>query len=230
MQCFTPPKVKHSLMNWSKNRFIDILFPKSCLTCEADISSGNPTPICSGCLGDLNWCPTHNLETAPPLDKFTSALGFSGKFREIIHAFKYRGKDYLTPTLVDLWTRYWTKPDIPFDAVIPVPMPFWREMRRGYNQASLLAKELGRRWDIPVEKKWLSRRLGFPSQTELSREKRIDNANNSFILNRPPQNIPQRVLLVDDICTTGATLRSCAHLLKGKGVKFVWASTLAQEI
>jgi predicted amidophosphoribosyltransferase len=112
---------------------------------------------------------------------------------------------------------------------VPVPLHRARLRRRGYNQAELLAYVLGQDLGLPVNPGWLERDLpGHPQARTASREERWYNATGAF---RAKEAIPTtRVLLVDDVCTTGATLSSCAVALKEAGTAQVWGLTLAREI
>jgi len=221
-------------MNEFLTKIIAILFPRSCLICRTDISAPSyKYHVCSSCQEKIRWINPLIGEQLGPLDGFHAAAEFSFPLREILHFFKYQGKDYLYEFLVDLWTKSWAGPSLEsIDAIVPIPMPFWRETMRGYNQAALLGEELGRRWRKPVIKNWLKRRIKSSSQTNLGRRDRLLNAESSFYLNRwfRKPSLPKAVLLVDDIFTTGATIKTCAKLLKKEGVQLVFGSTIAREI
>jgi len=209
---------------------LDVIFPRTCVLCQRDISGPDETPVCLQCRAKVKFINDESFDVNH-LESIYSSLSFEGAARELIHAFKYQGKDYLTPLLVDLWMRHWEWDGSRVGGIIGVPMPYWREWRRGYNQSVLLARELGSRLRLPVFTGWLKRPLWSPSQTILTREKRQRNALRSFRLGRRiPGRLPKSILLVDDLYTTGATLQACAALLKSIGVKQVYASTLAREL
>jgi len=215
-------------LNWFVKRCLHLLFPSICLVCRKDLLNSTASSVCSACLSKIKWL-SFQQKGVPSLDTVYSAVEFKDQLRDLHHAFKYRGKDYLVTLLVDLWTRHWGVPK-EIDCIVPIPMPFWRETRRGYNQSSLLAKELSKRWIKPLQTGWLIRKGGTPSQTGLSRRDRLKNAQNSFTLRKPHQKVAiHRVLLVDDVLTTGATLTTCARLLHECGVKEVHGSTLAYD-
>lgn len=204
------------------------LFPSTCVVCRDDIPHEGGSPVCEGCLSGVSWL--HRKQKGmKPLSFYYAPLDFHGPCRDLIHAYKYQGKDYLTPVLVDLWLTKWRPEKENIDCLVPVPMPFWKEIRRGYNQAALLAHELGKRTLIPVESGWLKRTPLPKPQAALSQTERAMNAMKSFTLNKKPKEMPKRVLLIDDVSTTGATLKVCARLLKKAGIEEVWGSTLAYE-
>ena len=146
--------------------------------------------------------------------------------KDIIHALKYERRRTISPRLGALMRERGA--DLLSDAsvVVPVPLHPRREYQRGFNQAEDLARELG----VPVMP--LLKRVVFTqSQIELPKDKRQENVKDAFGF-RPTAtgSIPQIVVLVDDVSTTGATLESCARVLKSAGVKEVRALTAARVV
>jgi ComF family protein len=116
---------------------------------------------------------------------------------------------------------------MPVDVIVPVPLHPARLRRRGYNQAALLARELGRRVGLPVEERALQRVRATRSQMRLSAADRRRNVQGAFRC-ADGRVRGRRVLLLDDVCTTGATLEACADALRAGGAESVWALTLAR--
>lgn len=146
--------------------------------------------------------------------------------KDIIHALKYERRRTISPRLGALMRDRGA--DLLSDAsvVVPVPLHPRREYQRGFNQAEDLARELG----VPVMP--LLKRVVFTqSQIELPKDQRQENVKDAFGF-RPSASasIPQIVVLVDDVSTTGATLESCARVLKSAGVKEVRALTAARVV
>jgi len=114
--------------------------------------------------------------------------------------------------------------------IVPVPLHLSRFNSRGFNQAEVIGKELSKRIHVPVETRVLTRVKKTTPQVKMkNREDRLGNMKNVFMLH--DSSILSRVssvLLVDDVFTTGATIRSAATVLKEGGVKYVWGVTLAQ--
>lgn len=114
-----------------------------------------------------------------------------------------------------------------FDLVMAVPMHWLKRWARGFNQAELLAKPVAHRLGVPLARNLKRRKLG-KSQAGLDFADRMTNLKNAFYLRHPEQLAGRRILLVDDVFTTGATLRSAASLLKQAGARRVCALALAR--
>ncbi len=121
---------------------------------------------------------------------------------------------------------------VSFDAVIPVPMHWWDRWRRGYNCAELLAQEVSERLAIPLERDQLFRRKRSKAQKRVKGgpAKRAANVLDCFALRDRQALRNKTVLLIDDVCTTGATLDECAKMLRIYGAKKVYAATFAAAI
>ena len=153
-----------------------------------------------------------------------------GAAREAVHRLKYGNLRAIAPLLGGLLADFLTERGISGDILVPVPLHHRRERQRGYNQATLLARHAGERLGLPVEADALSRRRDTPSQTRRSQaEDRRANVQGSFHCPRPEMVKGLDVLLVDDVCTTGATLEACAVALKDAGAASVTGVTLARE-
>lgn len=151
---------------------------------------------------------------------------YEGELRQLIHLFKY-GKveslakplSRLLETAVPLETR--------FDAVIAMPMHWRKEWERGFNQAELLARPVARRYGLALTRN-LRRSRYTKSQAGLNESARWTNLKDSFAVVRREQIAGKRVLLVDDVLTTGSTLRAAAEALKAAGAAHVTCLTLAR--
>jgi ComF family protein len=114
------------------------------------------------------------------------------------------------------------------DALVPVPLHPSRQRARGFNQAELLARELGRWVKIPTENRWLARVKDTPSQAGLTPVQRVENVRGAFAAATKLDTA--RILLLDDVCTTGATVNACARALKHAGAEQVNALTVARVV
>jgi ComF family protein len=148
----------------------------------------------------------------------------------MLHGFKYSNQIFLSVELGALLAgcvqaHYG---DIDFDAVVSVPLHRrkWRE--RSYNQAEVLARELARTRKIDLIKNALCRNRFTPSQTNLSASERLLNVRNAFVVLQPDWISERRILLVDDVMTTGATVNECAKVLMQAGAVSVHVATVAR--
>ena len=158
----------------------------------------------------------------------------------VIHCFKYKGKVQLTNPLSEIlltaFSLFWEKDCI--DIILPVPLHIKRFRKRGFNQAYLLVRNwniLGGRnpyclAELQIERSLLVRTAATASQTALGRAKRAANIKNAFDLNDRDRIKNKRILLIDDVYTTGATVNECARLLLSYGARQVDILTLARAI
>lgn len=172
------------------------------------------------------------LERAGGFSRARAAGLYDGYLRLAIHALKFKGHVHLAGPLGDLlfgvFQRDWPTADI--DLVAPVPLHRRRFRQRGFNQAYLLV----RRWTLPggtlVQRDLLVRSRATAPQTGLDRRQRRLNIKNAFSVRRPGQSAGRRVLLVDDVFTTGSTVEACAEALIRDGAKRVDVLTLARAL
>ena len=153
--------------------------------------------------------------------------------RQAIHRLKYDNRRTLTGILAGLMADYWREYPMPVDLLIPVPLHPARQRERGYNQAELLARALRGMIDLPVVTTGLRRVRHTPPQMSLSAADRRENVWGAFVYraeagdgDNPISN--RRILVIDDVCTTGSTLEACSLALKAAGASAVWGFTLAR--
>jgi len=147
--------------------------------------------------------------------------------REAIHRLKYSNSQDLAAPLGEMMVSYWQDVHLSADVIVPVPLHVRRLRERGYNQAALLARELGKGVGLPVLENALIRVRETSPQVDLNAEDRKENVRGAF--HCPDDRLAgNRVLLGDDVYTTGATLEACSLALKQRGVRTVWALTLAR--
>lgn len=145
----------------------------------------------------------------------------------MIHRFKYRRAEHLADPLAELLMACLGESDIAATVIVPVPLSPKRLQERGYNQAALLTACLGEHAALPIVDDCLSRLKDTSPQMSLPASQRWGNVRGAFqCLDRRLSN--QDVLLVDDVCTTGATLDACAIALKRGGAKSVWGLVVAR--
>jgi len=158
---------------------------------------------------------------------YAACFGFyEGSLRTLIHLFKYSGMKPLAGPLGRLLDRA-LPPEIPFDAVVPVPLYWRKKWSRGFNQSELLARHVARRRGIPVLHA-LRRKRNTATQAGLANAGRRRNVAGAFTERAAGAIRGKRILLIDDVMTTGATANACATVLKRCGAKSVSLLTLAR--
>src|SRR5213075_1302540 len=183
-----------------------------CVSCALPVPEGDR---CMDCMRDplpVGW---------------TEAWGhYRGALERVLHAFKYDRHDFFAAPLAALMeTTLRLRGDVAFDAVVPVPMHRSKLRRRGYNQAELLARAVARRIDARCEPALLSKRGETPAQSKLARVERAANVRRAFAAGDRAEG--RAILLVDDVSTTGETIRACAGVLLRAGAARVCAAVVA---
>lgn len=172
------------------------------------------------------------------LDGLWSLGIYENPLRSAIQKLKYKWVNELAGILSNLLIEYWARYQPHFLdkikvmhgenwAVMPVPLHWTRQNKRGYNQSALLGKLLAKKMGLEY-KDLLKRTRPTKPQVGLDSYQRKQNIRNAFALKSKDQRPMTNILLVDDVWTTGSTLRECCYVLKRGGAKSVWAITLAR--
>ncbi|MGH9456497.1 MAG: ComF family protein [Thermoanaerobaculia bacterium] len=229
-----------------------IVLPSPCIVCGGDLPwTARRASCCASCWTSLprlaavhcRRCaaPWHEgpedfrdyvcLACAPLEDDPVAWIAAWGEYRggleRLLHAFKFERHDFLDAPLASLLVERWRAlEEGAFDAVVPIPIHPRRLAARGYNQAELLARSFCAATGLPLRSGALRKRLDTPAQSTLHREERAANVRRAFASS--PSAAGRSVLLVDDVCTTGATLRAAAAALRGAGTTRVAALVVAR--
>ncbi len=212
-------------MLWIES-LLDLLFPPRCLGCRQ-----RGALLCARCRTTCRPVPLHvNRRLHERLGKgalasTTGAYHFDGAVREAIHALKYEHRARAAAVLGDLLVAYVRAHPLPTDLIVPVPLHAARLRERGFNQAELLAKHLAAQVNLPVSTH-LVRVRQTAQQAGLHRAERLANVRDAFVWHGAPP--PSRVLLVDDVLTTGATIGAAAEALRTAGTCEVHGLALAR--
>ncbi len=163
------------------------------------------------------------------LDGLCSCYFYAGEIRRTVSRFKFSGCRFLGRGMGRLMALRLEEvfPDIFFDGICYIPASPWSLFRRGYNQAAVLAREISRFTSVKVYDRILKKRPGVGVQHTLSARERIENVKDAYCITDPKRVYGKTLLLVDDVSTTGATLRECAGELKGSGARAVYAVCFA---
>ncbi len=208
---------------------LDWVFPPKCGGCGRV-----GYHLCPQCFAQIAYiapdprAPAHaNARNASGLRGIRSVAWFEEPLRTAIHNFKYNGQRVLAGPLAGLLVRDWEHLRYPVDAVIGVPLHPQRQKERGYNQSHLLATEFSRATGIPAANHALRRTRHTLPQVTLTAAERWQNVQGAF-QGDPSALAGKSVLLIDDVCTTGATLEACARAVLDAGARAVWAITLCR--
>ena len=254
-----PPALLHvdagmNYLSTIARRALHALLPAECTSCDA-VLQDDPVPLfCSACWGSirplegpfcprcgrpfysklaLRYSPYHLCSDCrkrkPFYTRAWALYAYEGPLRAAIRLFKYKGKVALCRAFGSLMEA--VRPDTPpVDVIMPVPLHPARLREREFNQALLLADQV-RKWvDAPVSYMNLVRTRATIPQTDLTQVERRRNLRRSFSVRRPARIAGRRILLVDDVMTTGTTLNECARTLRRAGSSDVYVVTLARTL
>src|SRR6266496_4338655 len=228
---------------------VSLLYPPVCTICGGNVRAGEylcnrceaklvriVAPFCQKCSEPFEGAITSEFTCANCahraiyFDAAVAAYRGRGIVRQIIHEFKYGHQVHLRHLVARWLCAAFDDERLrghQFDVIVPVPLHPTRQRERGFNQAGLLAELLSARISIPC-KRVLKRIRYTTTQTALDRAERMENLHNAFRLRKKADVRGLRVLLIDDVLTTGSTLSGCARILKRAGAISVYAATAAR--
>ena len=201
--------------------------PARCISCGIR-PADHPFPLCRVCRLSLRT-PANPIHTHTENVKMISSCGYyQGALMIYIKRLKFAGDKRMLPILRDIAINTITRTEMTSDLIIPVPMHPFRKRARGYNQSELLSGVLSEATGLSMDLHTLLKIRNTPAQTGLSRADRLKNLSGSFTVVDRPLIVGKRVLVVDDIVTTGATLDICGGELLRAGASEVHGFTLAR--
>lgn len=225
---------------------LNIIYPRRCPICDSVLKNGSRNETCGKCVKKVRYIEEPFCKKCgKPLEydyieycgdckgKITSykygmaVFEYSMYIRDSISRFKYNGRreyaGYYSECMYDKY-RGWINKVSP-DAFIPVPIHTKRMRKRGYNQAELIALELGKKCSIPVISDYIYRCKNTCPQKMLSPSERAGNVNDAFMVSDATKELYQNVkcvIIIDDIYTTGSTIEACSHTLREAGVNDIY--------
>jgi len=192
-----------------------------CIVCGIPFAGAGTDHVCGSC------------STLPPrFDAARAAFAYEGACRDLIHAFKYRNKTHLRRPLALLTIARLSDfiTSRRSDLILPVPLHRKKLSSRGFNQAVLLGEILSQRLEIPLDRRNLRRIRWTEPQVNLTAHERRTNVKGAFGIHESALVSGRRVLLVDDVLTTGSTAEECARVLKAGGAADVTVITVARAL
>ena len=228
---------------------LDALLPPRCLKCRATVTQsgtlcapcwqslqflGEPCCACCGApfefaVGEGALCG-ECLRQPPAFDRARAALRYDGESRGLVLGFKHGDRLHLAPALAGWMRRAGAQLLADADALVPVPLHWTRLFARRYNQSAVLAHGIHRAGGPAVGADWLKRRRATPSQGKRNAVGRRRNGAAAFAVKPGLALRGKRIVLVDDVFTTGATVSECARVLRRAGAARVDVLTLARTV
>jgi len=225
-------------LNFILNSFLDFILPRFCYNCGDKLSPAEQL-FCSNCTPQISKASPERIkrefdrkfETDGIISGFQSLFVFEeeGAIQKIIHEMKYQNGFLLGKTLgriaaeeLNAKVRLWNA-----DLIIPVPIHSLRKAERGYNQSLFIAKGISSVLKIPVKPNLVKRSTYTSTQTALNLTERKENVKDAFVVKHSDIFIGKRIILVDDVITTGATITECGKVLMDNGADNVFAMSAA---
>ena len=231
----------------------DVVFPPRCMACGSVFDEPEGRPFCPACESRIRYitsplCPRCGiplsgeegtdhfcgecLRDPPPFSAARAVARYEGVLLDAIHAFKYRGRITDGAILGRMMARCgYPGFDISaFTLIVPVPLHRRRLRERGFNQAVILAGEIAGRFGLPLDVRSLRRRIYTEPQVGLGKGHRTANVRGAFGVVDGGRIEGQRIVLVDDVYTTGSTVRECAEILLKSKAAEVAVLTLARAV
>ncbi|MCL5105578.1 MAG: ComF family protein [Armatimonadetes bacterium] len=223
---------------------LDLIYPPFCLVCEKP----GEEALCAECIEKIDLvgracchkcgAPTEEYECRDCRERVfafeyaRSAAIFEGVLRDAIHRLKYDSRLALADPLAELMVRCFPDTTLPgkVDLIIPIPIHPSRMPERGFNQAKELAARFCKRVRLPIATDVLLKTKKTAHQVDLARDERGINLEGAFVARNADKISGKRILLIDDVFTTGSTLHEAATVLMQVGAKAVYAYTLARSI
>ncbi|MGE0630686.1 MAG: ComF family protein [Hyphomicrobiaceae bacterium] len=227
----------------------DLVVPPVCLSCQHPLAGHDA--LCAACWRQVRFirpplCDRLGiplpydtggtmvsgavLANPPDWDRARAVAHFGPVVRELIHAFKYADR-HEARRLMGRWLVHCGQDMLPdADVLVPVPLHRWRLLSRKFNQAALLAHEVSRATGVPVDAFALQRRKATASQVGLTEAQRQRNLSGAFSVSNRARVEGRRIVLIDDVITTGSTAGACARVLRRAGAAQVDVLALAMVI
>lgn len=230
----------------------DILFPLSCLACGTGLRGRAEISYCASCLQDVrllrepfctkcgkpfkqaageNHLCSYCLKNVWYFEQARAVVCYQPPVTEALKIFKYKGKMHGLATFAALAQQYFQHQPLPQpDLLVPVPLHVKRLRQRGFNQALILCRKIFPAWKEKIAPQVLGRDFWTQPQTGLSGEERCRNVKNAFMVHMPEKIKNKKILLVDDVFTTGATVNECARVLVKNQAARVDVFTFARAV
>lgn len=219
--------------------FVGLFYPNYCLGCRGALVKGEDT-LCTACIVELPRVYYPDPAQNPIVDRFIGKIpvkyGWSmlrfhktGIVQNLMHEFKYNRHPEVGLLLGKIFgSKIKKAAPFAFDVAVPVPLHPSKMRSRGYNQSAMLAAGLAGELGVPIEEHALKRLAATATQTKKGRLERWHNVSEAFVVQYPSRVAQKRILLVDDVITTGATVEACGRALLDAGASEISIACLAE--
>ncbi|CAO5682900.1 MAG: hypothetical protein HEEMFOPI_00803 [Holosporales bacterium] len=233
---------------------VDYIFPNSFLSCHS-IQIDSQIFFCHDCWKELifiqkPFCAIcgipfsyeekgieksdilclHCHKSKPAFDSARSLFIYNNTIKKPILMFKHHDQTQYAKSFGLLLKHYLEKENVAFDIIMPIPLHWVRLLKRQFNQSALMAKYIGKTMQKPVDFDALKKSRNTPSQEKKSRIERIINVEQAFCVKNPLTVLDKKILLIDDVMTTGSTLHEAAAVLKNAKAKEVHCLSIARSV
>ncbi len=225
---------------------LDLIYPRCCPLCKRVLEFWE-NEVCDTCLKKQKWVkPPYCLKCGKTVESVEDeycvdctaivksyqrgypAFDYVGELKDALYAFKYNNQreygEFFADCIMHQYGEEFER--LQLDGLIPVPVHRWKKRARGYNQAEVLAKAIGKRLGVSVYPSYLVRVVNTNPQKELNDKTRMKNLKNAFKIGQNKIKL-KKILLVDDIYTSGATIEACTKVLLTAGVEKVYYTSVA---
>jgi ComF family protein len=225
---------------------LNFLYPPTCLVCRENSLEDNllchkcwskfqfiSSPYCASCGCPFSFEVSRDalcgkcIASPPKYDAARHLFKYEYLSKKLIFALKYNDQTYLAKIFAELLFKKYNTEIIKYDLIVPVPMHWLKRIFRMYNQASLLAIEISKCSNIQIKHDILIKNKWTKAQSSLRREARQNNLRGSIQVDNANFLKGKNIILVDDVLTTGATVRECCNQLRKNGAKNILVLTVA---
>ncbi len=207
---------------------LETLYPKQCLIC----GKKEKDAICSKCYNKLKIESKIDTYTNKSFEEHLYIFKYEGKIRQLIINYKFKEKAYLNELFakIILKNEKICRKIKKYGIIIPVPIHKKRKNERGYNQSELIARKLAKSLKLELVTDSLIKQKNTLPQSTLSKKQRIENTKQVYKIQNRQKIENKKIILLDDIYTTGATTEECSKILKQNGAKQILVLTIAKDI
>ena len=213
-------------------QLLNLLFPTKCIICDKHHSQNevcsnpfeyevNKETICGNCI--IN---------KPRYDQATSVLKYDEHSKKLISRFKYQDQLYILNYFVNLMINLGKKTIKDADIIAPIAMHKYKLLKRGYNQAALLAMRIAKKNNIKYLPELLIKKKNTLAQADLKKDQRVNNIKNTIVINKKYVNLisEKKILIIDDVITTGATIDECSNIIRKYNPSSILVLSLAKSV